>query len=170
MVKNFGGNKSKKMGRKFVKEQADHGVGLKTRLSEDPCEVYAAVAKEYGNGRVLVKCVDGEERIMIIRKKFKGRGKRDNIIRVGTWVLVGLRSYEARRADAKEVCDLLEVYGQHDVEFLKTNVQASWFVIGAREDDFVPDDNFGFEEENEVVEDLPSDDEEQEEELDLDDL
>ena len=44
MVKNFGGNKSKKMGRKFVKEQADHGVGLKTRLSEDPCEVYAAVA------------------------------------------------------------------------------------------------------------------------------
>ena len=66
------------MGRKFVKEQAEHGVGLKTRLSEDPCEMYAAVAKEYGNGRALVKCVDGEERIMIIRKKFKGR--EENVI------------------------------------------------------------------------------------------
>ena len=55
-----------------------------------------------------------------------------------------------------------------DVEFLKTNVHASWFLIGASEDDFVPDDNFGFEEENELVEDLPS--EEEEEELDLDDL
>ena len=130
MVKNFGGNKSKKMGRKFVKEQAEHGVGLKTRLSEDPCEMYAAVAKEYGNGRALVKCVDGEERIMIIRKKFKGRGKRDNFIRVGTWVLVGLRSYEARKADSKDVCDLLEVYNQHDIEFLKQMFRLHGLLLG----------------------------------------
>ena len=62
---------------------------------------------------------------------------------------------------------MLEVYGQHDVEFLKTNVDAAWFAIGARDDDFVPDDDFGFEDVNEVVDDLPS---EEEEELDLDDL
>ena len=125
MVKNSGGgNKAKRMGRKFVKETSKSGgeFHIFTRISKDPCEIYGAVVKEYGNGRALVRCVDGEERIMIIRKKFKGRGKRENFVKAGVWVLVGKREFEARRADSKEVCDLLEVYCPEDVDFLKTSV------------------------------------------------
>lgn len=131
MVKNNGGNRAKKMGRKFVNgsEGSESGQSLKTRLSGDPNEMYAAVQKEYGNGRCSVKCIDGVERIMIIRKKFKGRGKRGSYVKSGTWVLVGLREFEARRADSAEVCDLLEVYNDFDVRYLKKNIEASWATI-----------------------------------------
>lgn len=133
MVKNSGGgNKAKRMGRKFVKETSKSGgeYHIFTRISKDPCEIYGAIVKEYGNGRALVRCVDGEERIMVIRKKFKGRGKRDNFVKAGVWVLVGKREFEARRADSKEVCDLLEVYSPEDVDFLKTSVDhVCWSIL-----------------------------------------
>ena len=153
MVKNIGGNRAKKMGRKFVKGSAaeDSGVGLKTRLSNDPNEVYAAVLKEYGNGRCGVKCIDGVERIMVIRKKFKGRGKRGSYVKSGAWVLIGLREFEARRADSAEICDLLEVYSDYDIRYLKKNIEASWSTIagiGKVADDEMDDDNISEDEED----------------------
>ena len=55
-----------------------------------------------------------------IRNKFKGRGKRDNMLKVGTWILVGPREYETTRE--KEKCDLLEVYNPNDMEKLKKDI------------------------------------------------
>ena len=126
MVKNAGGNKQKKQGRKHT---SGGGGGGQLRIAKDEDEMYAAVVKIYGGGRAEVKCIDRAERIMIIRNKFKGRGKRDNIISPGTWVLVGLRSWEVKNVDAKETCDLLEVYSSNDQDALKQTENKPWSII-----------------------------------------
>ena len=125
MVKNLGGNKAKRQGRKHT--QGDTSNATRRSASED--EKYGIITKVYGNGRAEVKCIDGVYRILIIRKKFKGRNKRDNTITPDCWVLAGLRSWEVRRADDKENCDLLEVYNAGDVEHLKQSVDAPWTVL-----------------------------------------
>lgn len=127
MVKNTkGGNKGKKLGRKYATDSSTQ----KTRFSEDSDEIYACCQKHLGNGMFNAICSDKTERICIIRKKFKGRGKRDNIINVGTWVLVGLRNFEARAQGKLEKCDLLEVYSDSDRQKLKqqeTHIEWSIF-------------------------------------------
>jgi hypothetical protein len=68
-------------------------------------------------------CKDGKKRLCIIRGKFRGRGKRDNIITNGKWVLVGGREFESTKSgEGKDLekCDLLEVYSDLDKERLKT--------------------------------------------------
>jgi initiation factor 1A len=126
MVKNTGGNKQKKQGRKHTVG----GGGGQLRTAKDEDEIYAAVVKIYGGSRVEVKCIDGVERIMIIRNKFKGRGKRDNIINPGTWVLVGLRSWEDKKDGTKSICDLLEVYNSNDQDALKQSENKPWNILG----------------------------------------
>tara|TARA_B100000963_G_scaffold356890_2_gene377956 strand:- start:19 stop:624 length:606 start_codon:yes stop_codon:yes gene_type:complete len=91
----------------------------RTRFSDDPLEMYAVCTKLYGQGHIEVMCHDGVSRMCVIRKKFKGRGKRDNNIILGTWLLVGKREFEVRAAGKKEKCDLLEVYRDND----KVNLQ-----------------------------------------------
>lgn len=125
MVKNIGGNKAKRQGRKHTQGTNNYS----TRKSSSDDEKYSIITKMYGGGRTEVKCIDGITRIMIIRNKFKGRNKRDNIISINTWVLVGLRSWEVRRKDTKENCDLLEVYNSNDIEHLKQSVDANWIVL-----------------------------------------
>ena len=122
MVKNFGGNKSKKMGRKFVNQPQDRRV----RFAEEAEELYAVVIKLFGNGMAEVKCIDDVTRLCIFRKKFKGRGKRDNMVSVGTVVLVGQRIWEVISSESKKLpkCDLLEVYSSADVTKLRK--MASW--------------------------------------------
>lgn len=122
MVKNFGGNKSKKMGRKFVNQPRDRRI----RFAEEIEELYAVVTKLFGNGMAEVKCIDNENRLCIFRKKFKGRSKRDNMVSLGTVVLVGIRNWEVTAADSKKLdkCDLLEVYSSADVGKLRK--MASW--------------------------------------------
>ena len=122
MVKNFGGNKSKKMGRKFVNQPQDRRV----RFAEEVEEVYAVVIKLFGNGMAEVKCIDDITRLCIFRKKFKGRGKRDNMVSVGTVVLIGVRTWEVISSESKKLpkCDLLEVYSPADVTKLRK--MASW--------------------------------------------
>ena len=122
MVKNFGGNKSKKMGRKFVNQPQDRRV----RFAEEAEELYAVVIKLFGNGMAEVKCIDDVTRLCIFRKKFKGRGKRDNMVSIGTVVLVGERTWEVISSESKKLpkCDLLEVYSSADVTKLRK--MASW--------------------------------------------
>ena len=48
-----------------------------------------------------VKCIDDVTRLCIFRKKFKGRGKRDNMVSVGTVVLVGQRTWELSHQKVK---------------------------------------------------------------------
>jgi hypothetical protein len=56
----------------------------------------------------------------IIRNKFRGRGKRDNTVALGTWVMVGIRSWESNSGDNNtQKCDLLEVYNDGEKEKLK---------------------------------------------------
>jgi len=95
MVKNsFGGSGAKKMGRKF--QGGGGGGGNRAlRLVEDEDEMYAAVTKMLGNGMCEVMCNDANKRLCIIRNKFRGRGKRDNTVTIGTWLMVGERSWES---------------------------------------------------------------------------
>jgi initiation factor 1A len=117
MVKNKGGNKAKKQGRKFVSQPQ---ISNFTRMVKEEDETYAIVQKCYGHGMVDVLCIDNIVRLCIIRNKFKGRGKQDNLVKVGSWLLVGLRSWEIVR-DKKPKCDLLEVYNDIDINKIKNS-------------------------------------------------
>lgn len=132
MVRNqTGGNKSKHLARKHITGGSTRN-DRKLRLSQCPEEMYAHVIKPYGNGMCLVMCIDGRERLCIIRNKFTGRNKRDNLIDAGSWVLVGAREWE-RDGDGERLkangkkdypkCDLLEIYTPLERERLKTQVK-----------------------------------------------
>ena len=141
MVKNKkGGNKGKKGARK-------HLLGPQTntalRVSVEDAEMYASVKKLFGNGMCLVQCLDGKERICIIRNKFRGRGKRDNLLMGGTWTLVGLRDWEGSRAGQREKCDLLEVYKDTDKERLRQVTNINFQPIST-EDDYVMEGDIVF--------------------------
>ena len=114
MVKNdAGGNKGKGLARKHVNAAKCGGSKL-LRVATDEAEKYAVVSKMLGNGMCYVRLLSGgggnggsaSDMLCIIRNKFKGRGKRDNILDSGSWVLVGLREW----ASKQDTCDLLEVY------------------------------------------------------------
>lgn len=130
MVKNTGGNKTKGQARKFVTAPKSNIL----RVSEDECELYAQVTKTLGNGMCHVVCIDNITRLCHIRGKFRGRGKRDNTLNNGSWILVGLREWELdKKSDGKKLqnCDLLEVYDNSDKDKLKntiTNVNWSIFI------------------------------------------
>ena len=125
-----GGNRAKKQGRKYAVSSGEDQIVTKTRFAKDKDEIYGAVIKEFGGGRALVKCIDAVERLLHIRKKFKGRSKGQNFVKSGVWVLAGLRSWEtSKKQGDRENCDLLEVYHAQDVKWLKKNEDKPWFVI-----------------------------------------
>ena len=71
----------------------------RSSFSNDPYEIYAICTKLYGGGNVGVFCQDGKDRLCILRKKFKGRGKRDNTVSIGIYLLVGIREFENRNTN-----------------------------------------------------------------------
>jgi len=78
MVKNKkGGSKHKKMASKDVKEQSVRKT-LRLANPREPCEIYARVTNIYGGQNIGVICNDGVERLCVLRRKFRGRNKRDN--------------------------------------------------------------------------------------------
>ena len=121
MVKNtHGGSGHKSQARKNT-TTAKQVSSSKLRLmnSEDD-EVYAQVLSILGGSTCSVLCHDGTERMCVIRGKFRGRGKRDNTLYRGCWVLVALRSWAGTTAKGKEQCDLLEIYSETDKKKLQT--------------------------------------------------
>jgi translation initiation factor IF-1 len=128
MVRNVGGgDKMKHMARKHINgsKNAQSKI-LRTSLCDD--EKYGYVIKICGNGMCVVKCIDGYERLCFIRGKFSGRSKRENTIASGTWVLVGLRQWDAEKEFASkqtktgksvQKCDLLEIYTSAEREKLR---------------------------------------------------
>lgn len=128
MVKNTcGGNKHKGQARKFSINNSKESKKL--RVSEDEYEIYAQVTKMLGNGMCHVITIKGKTLLCIIRGKFRGRGKRDNSIKTGSWVLIGLREWEEVKESASSLlnkCDLLEVYSDIDKEKLKSSVKEDW--------------------------------------------
>ena len=128
MVKNVkGGSGHKGQARKY----ANTSSSKKTRVSEDEMEVYACVTSLLGGTNCAVKCVDGQERLCIIRGKFRGgRGKRGNMLCRGTWVLVGAREWSEGASDKEaRKCDLLEVYNDVDKQELRKISGVNWDLI-----------------------------------------
>lgn len=124
MVKNTtGGSKHKSQARKNI---AGRHTSSALRVTTEEGETYAQVEKMLGGSHMHVICMDGKTRLCTIRGKFRGRGKRDNRIETGTWVMVGLRDYETVREtdDKLENCDLLEVYKDTDKDRLKNTVRS----------------------------------------------
>ena len=134
-----GGSGHKRQARKHT---SGGNQNNRTRFSEDPLEMYAVCTKLYGQGNIEVMCHDSVSRMCVIRKKFKGRGKRDNNIIVGTWLLVGKREFEVRAAGKKEKCDLLEVYRENDkVNLQQHQSDIPWSVLKAQSPDGEQDED-----------------------------
>ncbi len=126
MVKNTkGGKGQKRMGRKFVSSGPSNH--LRTPDANEPAEMYACVSKLLGNGMAHVVNTNGTGMLLHIRNKFRGRGKRDNTLRVGGIVLVGERTFESAREGKLNNCDLLEVYNDHEINRLKQETYTTSF-------------------------------------------
>tara|TARA_B100001142_G_C14139023_1_gene579915 strand:- start:287 stop:850 length:564 start_codon:yes stop_codon:yes gene_type:complete len=111
MPKNkLGGNKAKKMGKKYIDSESDKI----TRIVKEEGELYAVVTKLLGGSHCEVICEDNIQRLCVIRRKFRGRGKRDNTLSIGTWIMIGARTWETVVEGKMEKCDLLEVYSSSD--------------------------------------------------------
>lgn len=155
MVKNQGGNKSKKMGRKFINAPIDRRV----RKAEEEGELYAVVTNLLGNGMFHANDCDGKERLCVMRNKFRGRGKRDNMVALGTWVLIGERDFEA--SCSKPKCDLLEVYNDSEKMKLKNSGESIFDKLKSdyddKNDDGTGDVVFGYNDTEKYKELLKSD-------------
>ena len=118
----MGGCNGKKVAHKHAVKSTKSGL----RISQNKNEIYGVVKRLNGN-TFDVTCIDEKERRCFIRGKFKGRGKRDNIIEVDKWVLIGLREFQQVPSELvlvngkkeMEMCDLLEVYSSSEKETLK---------------------------------------------------
>ena len=130
MVRNEGGgNKMKHLARKHVNGSSQQQGNKFLRVSQCNEEIYAYILRLLGNSMCMVKCFDGYERLCHIRGKFTGRSKRENALSQGTWVLVGLRQWDADKEfaskatknDKKNIqkCDLLEIYSSSEREKLR---------------------------------------------------
>lgn len=144
MVKNTkGGKGAKSLARKSLTVARES----RTRYSSDALEMYTIVTKLYGHGRCEVMDVCGEVYMMHIRKKYSGRGRRGNEVKVGVWVLCGKRSWETKQSTV----DLLCVYDDREVLDLKN--------IGVKlgeEEKVVNEEDIGWEYGEEVEESVVS--------------
>ena len=118
----------KHLARKHVNGSSQQQVNKFLRVSQCKDEIYAYILRLLGNSMCMVKCVDGYERLCHIRGKFTGRSKRENALAQGTWVLIGLRQWDADKEFASKVsktekkiqkCDLLEIYSASEREKLR---------------------------------------------------
>jgi len=165
-----GGNKAKKSANKsfIISNRA-------TRFASIDGEVYAIVQRMLGGSMCEVLCIDGLVRLCVIRGKFSGKGKRENRLNRGSWVLVGLRDWEISSKD-KPKCDLLEVYNDGDKEKIIKNSRENFRIfLSINEDDLVDEEQLKFvnEREEQLAEDITteySNEEEGEEKQDEDDI
>ena len=126
MVKNRkGGSGHKKQARKNI-----NNTNRQIRLPKDPNEIYARVTRLYGNGMASILCQDGVTRLLIIRKKFKGRNRRDNQITLGGVILAGLRSWEVVAPNKEGKTDLLFVYSPAHIRELRKDTTISPIIFG----------------------------------------
>ena len=120
MVKNnTGGNKAKGFARKNLVKR---DTVLRTVREEG--EIYAQAVKIMGGRIASAIDIEGNPLRAHIRGKFSGRGKRDNFIGPGTWLLVGLHDWQTDKGKSSGVrdCDILEVYNESDKDRLKNSV------------------------------------------------
>jgi hypothetical protein len=138
MVKNTtGGNNNKKFARKHA---AGSKAGNKLRVSEDEGELYAICTKNLGNNMFHAIATNSVTYLVHIRGKFSGRGRRDNTVAGGVWVLIGLREWSNAPPPTTSggkiklaQCDLLEVYAEQDKVRLKDTIDDEWDVLNAND-------------------------------------
>ena len=126
MVKNVNGGKHKNQARKHLNNHEK-----KLRLKKEDGEMYACVTVKPGGNKLLVLCLDNITRLCTIPGKFS-KGRRDNAIEKGTWILVGLRSWETTKE--RENCDLLEVYNDNEKMKLQNTINETWGLFAPKED------------------------------------
>lgn len=116
MVKNsFGGSRTKSFARKsFTTDDNTFDVPL----PKNKYEKIAFVSKIYGNGMCLANIIEPDTLSAVsqqvkchFRGKFKGKYKKNNIVSVGSFILIGLREWETTVLNA----DLLFVFGNPNV-------------------------------------------------------
>ena len=103
------------MARKNVAPDGGYNKKLRKAVEE------SVWGNSYVGGHARIICADGKERTLVIRGKFRGRNKRDNTIKLNTFVLVGLQSVSFGAVIQKgkmEKADLLEVYKEGQKEEL----------------------------------------------------
>ncbi len=148
MPKNLkGGSHHKKMASKDTKSSSMFKIRYVN--PNEPSEMYAKVTNVYGGGMLEVKCNDGKKRLCVIRRKFKGRNKRDNQISINSILLVGLRDWEVVQKKKKEKVDLLYVYDNNQVETLKKNKSQKITLF-----DEMTSEDVDFDNNNEIFEDI----------------
>jgi len=153
MVKNMiGGSKHKS----YARKGASNSGRSQLRLSTDPAEKYAHVTKMYGDMCDVI-CDDNISRKCFIRGKFRGKGKRNSIINIGSIILIGTREW----ASDNTKCDLLEVYGESEISQLKNHPKVpteflSLIISGSSRTSVLAADSDVFEFTNSVV--IPSND------------
>lgn len=125
MVKNLKGGNHKNQARKHFTSDK------KLRLKTDDLELYAQVINKLGGNKIDVFCMDGNNRLCTIPGKFIFKGRRDNLIEKGSWILVGLRDWESQKE--RENCDLLEVYNEGEKTKLLNTVNENWSVFAVKE-------------------------------------
>ena len=130
MVRNSGGGNGCKSS---ARKHATKAIDTRTRLPESEYELFAQVTNLLGNNMVHVIDEKDKRRLCMIRGKFRTRGRRDNTLVKGSWVLIGVREYETVKEESKvavsasgkvklDNCDLLEVYNDRDKHMLLREV------------------------------------------------
>ena len=161
MVRNTkGGRNHKKMASRGARSSPR---SKKLRLPVEG-EILARVLKLFGHGMVEVMCNDGVTRLCVIRKKFRGRNKRDNEIRLSSFLLVGKRDYEVVAVGKKEKTDLIYVYTESDKIKLKQGGHVNHPLCP--DEDKKEDEGFIFDKEAAAHENVKIEKEEEEEEDD----
>jgi len=125
-----GGSRHKKQAKKNM-----NVAPSRLRVAKEEGEIYAKVIKMNGNGMADVLCEDKKIRLLIIRRKFKGRHKRDNNIEVNKIILVGRRLWEVVSANKKQKVDLLYVYSDGQLGELKQRVNIQNFIMPSIEEE-----------------------------------
>jgi translation initiation factor IF-1 len=146
MVKNKkGGSQHKKMASKNAKEQHNVRKTLRFANPREPCEMYARVTNIYGGQNVGVICNDGVERLCVMRRKFRGRNKRDNQISFNNIILVGKREWEVVAPSKKQKVDLLYIYSNYQYEQLKGDKSITDHIWKEIDEEIKEEENVGVE-------------------------
>lgn len=123
----YGGAKHKK----FAKKNTSSSSNNRLRTSQNESEIYAIAKKALGNNQFECKCIDGVNRKLVIRGKFSGKYKRDNMVTVGAWLLVGLRGWSSDDT----ICDLIEIYSENDKNNLREKQYTlNWSVLSINDE------------------------------------
>lgn len=111
---------------KHLKRESDGSKPKEIQKSTCADELYCIVEKVLGNGMFHGRCEDNILRLVHIPGKFRGFGKKDNLIVNNVWVLVGLRSYETINPKKLQNCELVYVYTDIEKDILKRSVNKNW--------------------------------------------